>query len=442
MLPQTNFNYGAEYDGDRVVLNSAVGAAVNWMARTFPEASLGARRFDPGQDLMVPSFDHPVIALLNRPNPHFSGRLLRMAIATDFIVNGNAYLLKIRSVDGSVVQLWWAPASTLSPNSPKGSSYENNYQVGSDQEFIASYTYAVGSTTVNIPVEDVIHMRFGIDPDNTRLGRSPLASTLREIFTDDEAANFTASVLRNFGIPGVILAPGEGVGAVNDQELAEIRDRWADQFSGDNRGRLMIMRGKTDVKTLSWSPQQLNLRELRRIPEERISAVLGVPAIVAGLGAGLDRSTFANMSEAREMAWESGLIPVQALIADDLTAQLLPDFDDDPTAQIYFDYTDVRVLQDDATNLARRWRELVHGSIAKRSEARAALGLPVEEADNVYLQPLNVIEVGDGAPSPEEKYEAVVESNGELEESAQLQEALRRVGPEEKHNTTLDPLGY
>jgi phage portal protein BeeE len=218
------------------------------------------------------------------------------------------------------------------------------------------------------------------------------------------------------------------VGAVNEEDLNQIRDRWGDQFGGDNRGRLMVMRGATKVTTVSFSPSEMNLRELRRIPEERVSGALGVPAIVAGLGAGLDRSTFANMAEAREMAWESGLIPIQSLIADEFSSQLLPDFDDDPTAEVYFDYGNVRVLQADATDMARRWRELVEGSIAKRSEARAALNLPVEPGDDVYLMPMNVIEIGDGAippaPGDDEKFEMVPDhdhgSNGALDDPDEI----------------------
>jgi phage portal protein BeeE len=194
------------------------------------------------------------------------------------------------------------------------------------------------------------------------------------------------------------------------------------------------MRGKTEVTTLSWSPEQMNLRELRRIPEERVSAVLGIPAIVAGLGAGLDRSTYSNMAEAREMAWESGLIPIQRLIADDLSSQLLPDFDDDKMAEVFFDYSDVRVLQADATDLARRWRELVQGSIAKRSEARAALGLPVEDGDDVYLQPMNLIEIGGGAMSDSETIEkfrdveAQIHTNGTLDDPEAVARTLGDIG--------------
>jgi HK97 family phage portal protein len=429
LLPQTRFNYEASYGSEAALLrNSIVGGCVNWMARTFPEADLSVRRYDEATQQTVAVPDHPMRVLLNRPNPYFSGRLLRMALCTDFIVTGNAYLIKVRSADGSVVQLWWAASSTLTPASASR-EHQRGYGSADGADFISHYDYSVGSgTSTQLPVEDVIHFRYGISPDNPRLGRSPLASVFRELFTDDEAANYTAALLRNSAIPGVVLAPGEGVGAVNEEDLEQIRSKWSDQFGSDNRGRLMIMRGATKVTTVSFSPQEMNLRELRRIPEERVSGALGVPAIVAGLGAGLDRSTFANMAEAREMAWESGLIPIQSLIADEFSSQLLPDFDDDPTAEVYFDYGNVRVLQADATDMARRWRELVEGSIAKRSEARAALNLPVEPGDDVYLMPMNVIEIGAGAippaPGDDEKFEMVPDhdhgSNGALDDPDEI----------------------
>jgi hypothetical protein len=139
----------------------------------------------------------------------------------------------------------------------------------------------------------------------------------------------------------------------------------------------------------------MDVRNLRRIPEERVTAVLGVPAIVAGLGAGLDRSTFANFAEAREAAYESLIIPIQRLLAAEVQAQLLPEFERDfRRFRVGFDLTNVRVLQEDTNSAAQRWETLVRAGIATRAEARAYFGLPVDDAaDRVYLMPLNVVTV-------------------------------------------------
>jgi len=86
---------------------------------------------------------------------------------------------------------------------------------------------------------------------------------------------------------------------------------------------------------------------LHRIPEERISAVLGVPAIVAGLGAGLENATYSNARELREMFTEQKLIPLWRADAAKLNTSLLPDFTRTRNAFIEFDITNVRALQED-----------------------------------------------------------------------------------------------
>jgi len=116
-----------------------------------------------------------------------------------------------------------------------------------------------------------------------------------------------------------------------------------------------------------------------------VSAVLGIPAIVLGFGAGLERSTFANFKEAREAAYESYIVPLLRHLEEELTLQLLPDFTNDSTARVSHDLSSVRVLQEDQTALYTRLTIGVKGGWIKRSEARAAVGLPVTPEDEVYI---------------------------------------------------------
>jgi hypothetical protein len=150
---------------------------------------------------------------------------------------------------------------------------------------------------------------------------------VRELFTDDEAANYTASMLRNVGVPPVVLAPGAHASPVL-KELQQTKQRYQES------PRAMPVAGAGDVRPttvdqLGFNPQQMDVRNLRRVPEERISAVLGIPAAVVGLGTGLDNTKVgATMSEMREQAYESNIIPTQRLMAAELRTQLLPDFGD------------------------------------------------------------------------------------------------------------------
>ena len=400
LLPRTRFAYQNTVD---TTLSAPVMACVFWIVRNFPEAPIVVRSRDQDGKWEI-DVRHEASTLLRKPNPFYSGALLLMSVIADLVSTGNGYIIKIRSEAGRVVQLWWAPNSLVTPKTdPRDPTL-----------FISHYDYTPRGVPQRIEVEDMIHLRWGLDPKNPRVGMSPLRSVLREIFTDDEAANFSASLLRNMGVPGVIISPKDGMSNVQEDQAEAIKAKFNENFTGDNRGSVMVMMGPTDVEVLSFSPEQMSLKDIRRLPEERISAVLGVPAIVAGLGAGLDRSTFANMKEAREMGYENGIIPLQRLVAADLTAQFLLDFEDDiEDNQIHFDLREVRVLQEDENALAKRHVELVLGGIEKRSEGRSAMGLPSEASDEVYLIPINVQEVVPGqAPNDEQEERLLPELAG------------------------------
>jgi hypothetical protein len=259
----------------------------------------------------------------------------------------------------------------------------------------------MGGEPVLLSPDEVVHFRNGLDTDDQRKGYSPLKSVLREVFTDDEAANFTASLLRNMGVPGLIVSP-DGDGTVSKEDADFTRAYIKANFAGDNRGEALVMSGATKVQEFGFSPEQLKLKDIRRIPEERVTAVLGTPAVVVGLGAGLDRSTFTNYTEARAAAYEQAIIPPQGLLAEEIWFQLLPDFE--PTETIWswrvgFDLSLVRVLQEDRFNLAKRLDIGVRGGWARVAEGRRASGLPVGPEDEIYLRQMNLVQVpADGSP--------------------------------------------
>lgn len=377
VLPRSRFDFLSEV-GDGTG-SSTVMAPLLWILRTFPEAPPALyQQEEGGEEKQV--HKHPVLELMQRPNPFYTGPLLWMATLADYNVDGNGYWLKLRNRIGIVKQLWWAPTWSMCPK-------------GDETTFITHYEYTVNGQILELRPEDVIHFRFGMDGDDPRRGFSPLKSVLREVFTDDEAANFTAALLKNMGVPGLMVSP-EGDTQPSAEDVIAVKAYLKGAFTGDNRGDPLVMSGATKVQQFGFSPEQLLLRELRRIPEERVSGVLGVPAIVAGLGAGLERSTFTNMGEAREMAYESNIIPSQRLLAEDVRFGLLAEFVDDVFSWRFgFDLSKVRVLQEDLYRQALRLDIGVRGGWVQRAEARRPLGLVVSESDAVYLVPLNTAEV-------------------------------------------------
>ena len=381
-LPRTGYDYGSEVNGYK---SAIIMACVNWIMRTLPEAPMFLRKRN--QDgSWDDTFEHPMLSLLDSPNPYYDGLLLQMATIADYTIDGNAYWRKIRSAAGRVVQLWWIPSPLIEP-----------FWNWSNTEYITHYWYSPGGIREEVPPEDIVHFRYGLDPNNIRKGLSPLKSLFREVFTDDEAANMTAALLKNLGVPGIVISPKEGAPDMSSEVGKEIKEWFKETTTGDKRGEPLVMSGSTNVEQFGFNPKNMQLNELRRLPEERISGVLGVPAIVAGLGAGLARSTFANMHEAREMAYESNIIPSQRVFGAVIKRQLLSEFEDEIVSwQVAYDLSEVRVLQEDQNKKAERVTKMVQGGFVTVADAQRETNMPVDETQNIYLRPLQLIEVQAG----------------------------------------------
>jgi len=406
-LPSSRYDYAREC-GD-LWLNSAVGPTIGWIQRNFVEAELQVVDEDDDGN-QKKRHGHPMITMIESPNPYYSGIDLWYATVLSYCVNGNAYWLKARDNDGAgrTVQLWWCPHWMLYPQWPDDGS-----------KFISHYLYRINGVDTPVAVEDVVHFRFGLDPLNSRMGLSPLAAVLREVCTDNEISNYSASIMRNMGVPGMVVSPKESGAIIPFGEEQNIRARFEAAFTGDDRGLPLINTVPLDITVPGFNPDQLAIEVMRKVPEERITAALGIPASVVGLGAGLDRSTFNNLKESRQAAYENGIIPMQKAVAVTLNRQLLIDFEDgdpgttvpienqpDPTptdAKTVWNYRKVTVLQEDLNKKSERYGQLFKDGLIKRSEGRSELGYAITPDDEVYssdVETANQVEIAKSTPRP------------------------------------------
>ena len=346
--------------------NSAVFACLQVIASSVGEPALRVYRQTTAGQVAVPT--SPLGDLLARPNPHFALDTLLGYVSSCLHVNGNAYWRKLRAGDpetGNVVELWPISPSRVEPVTRPGS-----------EDFISYYRYTTGQgRPEEISPANIVHFRYGLDDADHRLGCAPLRRLLREISSDEQATRYADRLLANLAINGLTLSFDKDSPAIDQATADELKARVSGAYGGDNVGGVSVLSPGATLTQLGFSPEQMDLKVLHRVPEERISAVLGVPAIVAGLGAGLDRSTFANFGEAREMFTETKLLPLWKSLAADLTLQLVPDFTTDRSTLLAFDTSEVRALADDQNELATRLKTLVEAGIITDDEARAEIGL-------------------------------------------------------------------
>ncbi|MGH7393733.1 MAG: phage portal protein, partial [Candidatus Rokuibacteriota bacterium] len=383
-LPRTRYNYAADL-GDGLGSSVLMGV-VQWGMRTFPEAPLVVRQ-QQGTTLEIRP-GHPLARLVARPNDAYPGEQLWMVSYWSWCVFGNVYWRVVHTTGDRPVQLWWVPPWQMEPQWPSDGS-----------RFLSHYRYTPGTGPgMDLGLNEVIHIRHGLHPHNPRLGLSPLWSAVREVWGDDEASNWVASLLRNSAVPSVIITPS-GDFPVETGDLEEIKAYLKENFTGDGRGEPLALQSPADVHRLGFNPSELDLSAVRDTAEERVCALLGIPAAVVGFGTGIQHTRVgATMHEQVGLAWNNGIIPVHRIMDAEVGRVLLPQIERQPDRFVVGrEYSEVKALQEDRTALFTRANMGVTGGWMRVDQAKTMVGLMPEPGDAVYLRSFAMIEVGPDA---------------------------------------------
>jgi hypothetical protein len=172
------------------------------------------------------------------------------------------------------------------------------------------------------------------------------------------------------------------------------------KFARAGRGKTLVMTAQVNVEQFGFSPKELDLSPLRNISEERVTAALGVPAAVVGFGSGLQQTKVgATMRELRQLAWFNGVIPMQRIIAGEITRALVPAFDGVASAE--FNNIGVQALRENEDTKAARLGRLYRDGLITRAEGRTPLGFESATPDEVYSIPMTTTLLPQGAAAPE-----------------------------------------
>ncbi len=399
LLPGGGEGLDWEKMAGRLDKSSAVTPFLNYARRKFPECppvvmretadGIGWADHNAGG----PVAGHALAKLVRKPNPYYGYSTLVAGTLLSRMVSGNAYWFKVRDGYGAVTQLWYVPHFYVHPRWDKDST-----------EFLTHYDYVLPDATTGqnrvtrMETTDVVHIRQGIDPDNVRLGLSDLAAMLRAVGIMNEADVYLASILKNFGIPGLMIAPDTGV-TISENGAKAMKEKVRDATTGAKRGEPIVIPDAVKVTTLGFSPEQLALDRFLDIPATSISAALGIPAMALGLNVGEKQKTFSNAREAREQAVEDWLLPTARDMADDIDASMRLDFKLADNERFAFYTGGLRELQPDVNARRSGLVLAVGGAFLTVNEARGIEGLdPIPGGDELIKAP-----VSEPKPKPEDQ---------------------------------------
>lgn len=404
--------YGTWNESNTTDTNSAVFSCLMAIASSYPEPPLTVyKTLGNGQKRAAKKSGEGggLQDLLDSPTPNGELTMEDILFWTAWAkhVDGNAYWLKLRSGNaetGNVIQLWPISPTLIKP-------------ITEGNDWISYYKYQVSSSEfVRVPVTNIVHFRLGVDDKDMRKGLAPLKALVRQISTDDEADKFVEALLKNYAVPGLVVIPGPGT-SLSPDDADVITEKLRRKFGTDKRGNIAVMSQESTIQPFGFSPDELNLSVLHKVPEERISAVLGVPAIVAGLGAGLDRATYDNARSMGEWFTERKLIPQWRSDQRKLSISLLPDFTSNPNISIEFDLSDVRALQEDEDAKYKRLQIAVGKPWIIRNEAREDTGYDAiegwDDEDKAKPEPVPEALKPFAGQSPDEQAQNADETDAE-----------------------------
>ncbi len=307
-----------------------------------------------------PSTDSRAWKLLSKPNPYVMPRALISAIMSSLVITGDAYVVRVSGLAG-VEELW--------PVLPGDMSLMRD---GGGIPIYYSYRGR------QFPLDKVIHFQDGVHPSDLMRGYSGFAALTDEILTDSESNAYTRSLLSNLGVPGAIISLKDH-GDELDEDTAElIKEKFKRATSGRNRGSAIVVTVPVDVSTPGFSPEQMALDTIRRVPERRICSAIGIPPIVAGLG---EDPKYDNYRAAVEVFYRSFCMSYWQLMAETLTIGLAGELGGGSVA---FDTSGIEELQENADARSKRAVEAYQGDVITRNEARSLVALPPVDGGDAF----------------------------------------------------------
>ena len=261
--------------------------------------------------------DHPLLALLAKPNMQEDGRALFERWYAYLQCAGNAYLEAL-SAGGVVRELYvLRPDRVRAVPGPRG--------------WPAAYTYTVdGHTTTIAPDRDtgflpLLHATLFHPLDDT-YGFSPIEAASRAIDIHNAGGAWTKALLDNAARPSgalVYKGPDGAPGLTNDQ-FERLKRELEDAYQGSgNAGRPMVLEGGLDWKNMSYAPADMDFANSRDAAAREIALAFGVPPMLLGIPGD---NTFSNYREANLSFWRQTVLPLVGRTAASLTRWLAPRF--------------------------------------------------------------------------------------------------------------------
>jgi HK97 family phage portal protein len=367
--------------------NEVVYACLRLLSSGIAEPSIKAYTVDEKGTRAELDPMHPLSKLMRRPNELMTEYEFWELVTLHISIVGRSFWWKQRSNGDMQMALW-----PLRPDRV-GYVYSNSDKEG--ERVLSGYSYAdPGDGSIKfITRRDVLAFNLpnpAGESGGIVEGLGPVEVLARQIASDNEATKFIGALLANYAAPTTVLSIKA---TMKPGEAQAIKNHFRSEFGGANLGIPAVIDADTTISQIGFNPRQLELGAVRSVSESRISAALGVPAVLVGLQTGIDASTYNNVSGMRRFFAETTLSTLWRRFSDQYQHDIAEEFDEN--LECDFDLSDVTALAINRQEAIIPVKEGFAAGAVTRNEYREALGLEplAPEIGDVLLIPSNMLEV-------------------------------------------------
>lgn len=308
---------------------------------------------------------HPLLSLLNNPNPLQGSTELCEALYSHRLIAGNAYLHAIGPRDGSPLELHvLRPDRVAVVPGPGGVP--------------KAYRYTIDNKSVDVPVDGIsgqsriLHLK-NFHPLDDWYGLSPMEAAAYSIDQHNQCGAWNQSLLQNGARPtgALMVKAGEGnPGTLTESQYARLKTQLDEQFSGaSNAGRPLLLEGGLEWKEMSINPRDMDFINIKHSAARDVALAFGVPPQLLGIPGD---NTYANLKEARLALWEQTILPLLENVTDALNNWLVPMFDTSLSLSLDQDAIPIFAEKRDAY-----WERISRADFLSAEEKRKLLGVGV-----------------------------------------------------------------
>ncbi|QUJ77400.1 phage portal protein [Sulfitobacter albidus] len=308
---------------------------------------------------------HPVLALMARPNGAQGRAELLEALYAQLLLSGDGYVEAVAGEVGAPVELHVLRSDRMSVV-PGGDGWP------------VAYEYAVGGRKHRFDVGEIspiCHVR-NFHPQDDHYGFSPMQAAATAVDVHNAASRWSKALLDNAARPsGAIIYKGaEGQGSMsNDQYERLVSEMESHHQGARNAGRPMLLEGGLDWKPMGFSPSDMEFQKTKEAAAREIALAFGVPPMLLGVAGD---ATYANYQEAHRAFFRLTVVPLATRVTAVLShwlsgftgeaVELRPDLDQVPAL---------------APERDAQWSRIAGADFLTDAEKRSLLGLPAVAID-------------------------------------------------------------